>query len=96
MAQTNGVVAEQDLQGLIQQMSLDEKISMLAGKSVWETANIDRLGIPSLKVSSAFIIMPARSGLPATCHVSLHVFTWPPLSYLSIGCVYWCIKFSNM
>lgn len=69
MAHTNGAVAEQDLQGLLQQMTLDEKISMLAGKNVWETANIDRLGIPSLKVSSIFMILPAQSGLRATCFV---------------------------
>lgn len=39
------------LQGLLDQMTLDEKITLLAAKNVWETPEIDRLGIPSLKVS---------------------------------------------
>ncbi|KAG0651212.1 Beta-D-glucoside glucohydrolase B [Hyphodiscus hymeniophilus] len=33
------------------QLTLDEKISMLAGANTWETFPIDRLGIPSLKVT---------------------------------------------
>ncbi|KAF2712662.1 glycoside hydrolase family 3 protein [Pleomassaria siparia CBS 279.74] len=32
-------------------MTLDEKITLLAAKNVWETPEIDRLGIPSLKVT---------------------------------------------
>ncbi|KAH8900771.1 hypothetical protein GQ53DRAFT_675543 [Thozetella sp. PMI_491] len=32
-------------------MTLDEKISLLSGKNLWETVEIERLGIPSLKVT---------------------------------------------
>ncbi|MBV9617175.1 MAG: glycoside hydrolase family 3 C-terminal domain-containing protein, partial [Ktedonobacteraceae bacterium] len=36
---------------LLQQMTLQEKISMLAGASMWYTAAIKRLGIPALKMT---------------------------------------------
>jgi beta-glucosidase-like glycosyl hydrolase len=32
-------------------LTLDEKLSLLAGKNMWETMNVDRLGIPSLKTT---------------------------------------------
>ncbi|KAF1848238.1 glycoside hydrolase family 3 protein [Cucurbitaria berberidis CBS 394.84] len=51
MAQTGDKNGTDDLRHLLDQMSLEEKITMLAGKNVWETPEIDRLGIPSLKVS---------------------------------------------
>lgn len=42
---------ELDIDVLLQQLTVDEKISLLSGKNVWETANIDRLSIPSLKLT---------------------------------------------
>ncbi|GMG26386.1 unnamed protein product [Aspergillus oryzae] len=36
---------------LLRALTLEEKVSLLAGKNMWETANIDRLGIPSLKMT---------------------------------------------
>ncbi len=36
---------------LLEQMTLQEKVSMLAGVSMWYTAAIERLGIPALKVT---------------------------------------------
>ncbi|GHO82139.1 glycoside hydrolase family 3 C-terminal domain-containing protein [Dictyobacter formicarum] len=36
---------------LLSQMTLPEKVSLLAGASMWNTVPIERLGIPSLKVS---------------------------------------------
>jgi beta-glucosidase len=43
--------SDTELQALVSQMTLEEKISMLAGKSTWETYPIPRLNIPALKVS---------------------------------------------
>ncbi|KAJ4176836.1 hypothetical protein NW755_014198 [Fusarium falciforme] len=40
-----------ELLELLSQLTTSEKISLLAGKNSWETQNIDRLNIPSLKVS---------------------------------------------
>ncbi|KAI4853970.1 family 3 glycoside hydrolase [Aureobasidium sp. EXF-8845] len=40
-----------NLPELIACMSLDQKISLLAGKNFWETQEIPELGIPSLKLS---------------------------------------------
>lgn len=40
-----------DLGFLLESLTLDEKLQLIAGQSQWRTAKIDRLGIPSLKVS---------------------------------------------
>jgi len=39
------------IEELIQQLTLDEKISMLAGANLWCTMPVDRLGIPSFRVT---------------------------------------------
>ena len=40
-----------DIEKLLSEMTLEEKVQMLSGKNVWETHEIDRLGIPSMKVT---------------------------------------------
>lgn len=40
-----------DLQNLLEKMTLDEKISLLAGADMWHTTPVERLGIPSIRVS---------------------------------------------
>lgn len=40
-----------EVQDLVSRLTVDEKISLLAGKTTWETTPIERLNIPSLKVS---------------------------------------------
>ena len=40
-----------DIEDLITQMTLEEKISMLAGKDLWHTVPVPRLGIPSIRVT---------------------------------------------
>ncbi|KAL3468851.1 periplasmic beta-glucosidase precursor [Aspergillus californicus] len=44
-------MVEPDTASLLASLTLDEKCQLIAGKSQWRTAAIDRLGIPSLKVS---------------------------------------------
>ncbi|PYH91640.1 glycoside hydrolase [Aspergillus ellipticus CBS 707.79] len=39
------------IEALVSQLTLEEKISLIAGHSTWRTAAIERLGIPNLKVS---------------------------------------------
>ncbi|RNJ57053.1 hypothetical protein D7B24_006445 [Verticillium nonalfalfae] len=39
------------LDSFLEELTLPEKIDLLAGKNMWETASIDRLGIPSLKTT---------------------------------------------
>ncbi len=39
------------IDALLQAMTLEEKVSLLAGASTWSTASIERLGIPAIKVS---------------------------------------------
>lgn len=43
--------SDAELRALVSQLTLSEKISMLSGKNVWETFDVKRLGILSLKVS---------------------------------------------
>src|SRR5512146_579941 len=40
-----------DINDLVGKMTLDEKLSLLAGVDLWHTAAIERLGIPSVKVT---------------------------------------------
>lgn len=44
---------DSELMALASKLTIDEKVLLLAGKNVWETHAIDRLDIPSAKVSSA-------------------------------------------
>lgn len=44
--------SDAELRALVSQITLSEKICMLSGKNVWETFDVERLGIPSLKVRS--------------------------------------------
>ncbi|BEJ10876.1 hypothetical protein CspHIS471_0102980 [Cutaneotrichosporon sp. HIS471] len=64
---------------LLHQMTIDEKISLLAGKNWWETASISRLNVPSVKVTdgpngargASFFKMTKASAIPsATCLAS--------------------------
>src|SRR5213080_4879556 len=40
-----------DVEDLLRQMTLQEKVAMLAGTKTWYTLPVERLGIPSLKMS---------------------------------------------
>jgi beta-glucosidase len=40
-----------DVEDLLRQMTLQEKVAMLAGTNTWYTVPVERLGIPSLKMS---------------------------------------------
>src|SRR2546426_10365900 len=40
-----------DVENLLRQMTLQEKVAMLAGTKTWYTVPVERLGIPSLKMS---------------------------------------------
>ena len=42
---------EEKIEALIQQLTLDEKVALLAGADMWHTVPIERLGIPAMKVS---------------------------------------------
>jgi beta-glucosidase len=44
-------VSSSDWKSLLPQLTLEEKCSLLAGADFWRTAAIERLGIPSLKMS---------------------------------------------
>src|SRR5512135_1821547 len=45
------VAAIQRIEALLSQMSLSEKVSLLAGKNAWQTVDIPRLGIPSITMT---------------------------------------------
>ncbi len=42
---------EKDIENLLEQLTLDEKISMIHGNGLFRTGAVERLGIPSLKLS---------------------------------------------
>ena len=49
---SNSFHEDVDIEQLLTQLTLDEKISLLAGANVWETVPIERLDIPSLREST--------------------------------------------
>ncbi|KAG4418422.1 hypothetical protein IFR04_008407 [Cadophora malorum] len=48
---SNSSYEDVNIEQLLTQLTLDEKISLLAGANVWETVAIERLDIPSLRVT---------------------------------------------
>lgn len=48
---TKGNFSMRDFDDLLRQMTLQEKVSMLAGSDMWHTTAVERLGIPAVKVT---------------------------------------------
>lgn len=46
-----GLALEQRVDELLTQLTLEEKVSLLAGKNYWSTQPVPRLGIPSIKLA---------------------------------------------
>ena len=44
-------MSESKIEALVNAMTVEEQVSLLAGKDFWTTVPIERLGIPSIKVS---------------------------------------------
>ena len=42
---------ESQIKELLEQMTLEEKVSLLAGSDWWHTTAVERLGIPAIKVT---------------------------------------------
>ena len=43
--------ANADIQSIVEQLTLEEAISLIAGVGFWHTAAVPSLGIPALKMS---------------------------------------------
>lgn len=60
-----------DIQRLLKELTIDEKISLLCGKDSWHTENIDRLGLRSITMNDGphGLRIPLDEGgsIPATC-----------------------------
>ena len=69
---TNNESVESRIEGLLAQMTLEEKVALLSGKNAWQTVPIERLGIPSLTMTDgphgvrANLTGPERQHGPAT------------------------------
>lgn len=49
-----------DIDNILEQVTIDEKISLVSGTDFWRTASVPRLGIPAIRVSDV-------NGKPAAC-----------------------------
>jgi hypothetical protein len=47
-----------DIEKLLAELTLEEKVSLLAGVDTWRTVPIPRLSIPSVKVGTALFTPP--------------------------------------
>ena len=64
-----------DIQNILNQMTLEEKAALTIGATAWETTPIERLGVPRLVVSDGphgvrrvlDNAIPSGQSLPATC-----------------------------
>jgi len=81
---------------IVKQLTLDEKISLLAGKNFWETVAIERLGIPSifmtdgphgLRKARGEAITDLTDSVPATCFPTASglASTWNPELITRVG-----------
>ena len=64
-SESTPIIREKAL-GLLDQMTLDEKISLLSGRGMYDTQNIDRLNIPSLQLWDGPNGVRSNSGQPTT------------------------------
>jgi hypothetical protein len=51
-----------NVDAILNQLTLEEKVSLLAGKNFWETVDIPEKGVPSVKVGS--FLTESRSSDP--------------------------------
>ncbi|MFN8470976.1 MAG: glycoside hydrolase family 3 C-terminal domain-containing protein [Anaerolineae bacterium] len=81
---------EQEIAALVEQMTTEEKISLLAGADFWHTVPVPRLGIPSIKVTDGpvgargkeFMGGPSSACFP--CGTALAA-TWDPAMVERVG-----------
>ncbi|MCR4393322.1 MAG: glycoside hydrolase family 3 C-terminal domain-containing protein [Dehalococcoidales bacterium] len=66
---------EKRIASLLKEMTLEEKISLVSGKDFWHTQNIDRLGIPSMKLTDGPHGCKTASDLNS--HETLHATCFP-------------------
>lgn len=62
----NSQEPEERVRELLSQLTLDEKISLLAGQDFWSLPAIERLGIPSLKMSDGPTGLRSTNSEPST------------------------------
>lgn len=89
--------AEDDVEGLLSQLTLGEKAALTGGSDFWHTVPIDRLGIPAIMLSDGPHGLRAQldesdhvglsSSVPATCFptASALASSWNPELYRSVG-----------
>lgn len=74
-----------EVKTLLGQLTLEEKVSLMSGKTFWLTRNIDRLGIPSVKmtdgphgtreeIEGGSITNVMKDSVPSTCFPGLVVY----------------------
>lgn len=68
--ETSQIEASERIEGLIAQMTLDEKTSMLVGQNAWTIGGCERLGIPAWTVSDGPIGVRGRGFAGALCFPS--------------------------
>ena len=75
----------EDVKTLVGKLTLEEKVHLLSGKTFWTTYPVERLGIPSVKmtdgphgtreeIEGGSITNVMKDSIPSTCFPSLVVY----------------------
>ena len=77
-----GMTAGASPEALVDQLTIDEQVSLLAGVDFWHTASVERLGIPALRVSDGPVgargtRFDGPASLDVPCSTALAA-TWDP------------------
>lgn len=60
-----------NLDEIVEQLTIDEAIQLIAGVGLWHTHSVDRLGIPAIKVCLSTSELESDERLSSICRLAM-------------------------